>query len=230
METHWRPACGLDALRRRSELLRTVRDFFHRRGVIEVHTPLLGAATVSEPAVESIQVPGYGYLQTSPEYYLKRLLAAGAPSVYQLGPVFRAGEAGRHHNPEFVMLEWYRLGFTDRELMAEVADLVDAVLGPAPFESLCYADVVQAAPSLQSSSGFCERDTLDLAFAAGLDALGPGRRFVVDYPADQAALARLAAGASGSGGPLRARGGRRGARQRLLGARRPGRAGGSLSR
>jgi len=187
----WEPTCSQAALRARAELLREVRAFFHRRGVLEVQTAALAAATVTEPAVESIEVPGFGYLQTSPEYQLKRLLAAGAPSLYQLGPVFRAGEAGRHHNPEFVMLEWYRLGFTDRELMAEVAELVDAVLGPAPCCTVTFREVVEGAPADPDTPGLTPREAEDLRLAAGLRALGPGRRFVVDYPADQAALARL---------------------------------------
>jgi len=187
----WRPTYSIQALVARDELLRLVRAFFHERGVLEVQTGVLGNATVTEPAVESIEVPGYGWLQTSPEYQLKRLLAAGAPSLYQLGPVFRAGEAGRHHNPEFVMLEWYRLGATDRELMAEVAELVDAALGAAPVRTLTYASVQAYAPADLDLAGLSEREAADLRLAAGLDNLGAGRFFIVDYPADQAALARV---------------------------------------
>jgi lysyl-tRNA synthetase class 2 len=188
----WRPSAGLEALRGRAALLRDVREFFHRRGVLEVQTATVGRATVTEPAVESFRVPGLGYLQTSPEYQLKRLLAAGAPSLYQLGPVFRAGEAGRRHNPEFIMLEWYRLGFTDRELMAEVAALVDLVLGPASYRTLPYAEVVARAPDgAEIAPGLDERQRLDLQFALGLETLAGMRVFVTDYPAQQAALARL---------------------------------------
>ncbi len=194
MSSDWQPGCSVDALRARADLLRLVRKFFDRRDVLEVQTPLLAAATVTEPAVESIAVPGYGYLQPSPEYHLKRLLAAGAPSVYQLGPVFRAGEAGRRHNPEFVMLEWYRLGYTDRELMDEVAELVDLALGKAPFVTRRYREVVDRAPPAVAGGSLDDREALDLRFAAGLETLSSGRCFVVDYPADQAALARLRPG------------------------------------
>jgi elongation factor P--(R)-beta-lysine ligase len=188
----WRPSCSHEALRARADLLRAVREFFHARDVLEVQTSVLGAATVTEPAVESIAVDGLGYLQTSPEYQMKRLLAAGAPSIYQIAPVFRAGESGRHHNPEFVMLEWYRLGFSDRELMAELADLVDTVLGPAPYRTWRYADVVALAPEPGAVPGLDERERVDLRFAEGVVRLGAGRHFIVEYPADQAALARLA--------------------------------------
>jgi lysyl-tRNA synthetase class 2 len=192
-KTSWEPSCSLAALAARAELLATVRAFFRSRGVMEVQTGVIGAATVTEPAVESFEVPGLGYLQTSPEYQMKRLLAAGAPSIYQLGPVFRAGESGRRHNPEFTMLEWYRIGFDDHALMNEVALLVDAALGPAPCERITYADVVALAPrhvEATAPAGLSARELLDLRFAAGLDELGSGRFFVIDYPADQAALAR----------------------------------------
>ncbi len=193
----WRPGCSIEALRERAALLQAVRAFFHDRGVVEAQTPILAATTVTEPAVESIPVPGYGYLQTSPEYLLKRLLAAGAPSLYQLGPVFRAGESGRHHNPEFVMLEWYRLGFSDRELMDEVAELVALALGAGPVQRLRYRDVVArgaGAAAASGATGLSRREAEDLAFAAGVEALGDGRFFITDYPAEQAALARLQPG------------------------------------
>jgi lysyl-tRNA synthetase class 2 len=189
----WAPSCSLAALAARAELLATVREFFRGRGVMEVQTSVIAAATVTEPAVESFEVQGLGYLQTSPEYQMKRLLAAGAPSIYQLGPVFRAGESGRRHNPEFTMLEWYRLGFDDHALMDEVESLVAVALGPAPCQRIAYAEVVRLAPSRvekMAPAGLSTRQLLDLRFAAGLDALGAGRWFVIDYPADQAALAR----------------------------------------
>jgi lysyl-tRNA synthetase class 2 len=107
--------------------------------------------------------------------------------------VFRAGEAGRRHNPEFTLLEWYRIGFDDRQLMDEVAALVAAALGPAPVHSIAYAEVVARAPAepeVQARDGLSARELLDLRFSMGLDTLPGGRWFVTDYPADQAALAR----------------------------------------
>ena len=180
----WRPLASIEHLKQRAELLAQARAFFAERDVIEVQTPVLAKHSVTEPDVQSIEVPGYGYLQTSPEYQMKRLLAAGMPSCYQLGPAFRHGEQGRLHNPEFTMLEWYRLGFDHNQLMYEVADLVDALLGPKPYQRLTYEDVV-------GKSEARTRDALDLALAEACERLTPGRFFITDYPADQAALARI---------------------------------------
>lgn len=169
-------------LRARASMLTEVRRFFALRDVTEVHTPVLASGTITDPDIAAIAVPGHGFLQTSPEYFLKRLLAAGMSDCYQLGPVFRADERGRLHDREFTLLEWYRLGYDHHQLMAEVAELVDAVMGPAPVRHTRYATLVDdvAAP----------REVLDLAFAQACEALS-GRVFVTDYPADQAALARL---------------------------------------
>ena len=180
----WRPSASIEHLKQRAELLAQARAFFAERDVTEVQTPVLAKHSVTEPDVQSIEVPGYGYLQTSPEYQMKRLLAAGMPSCYQLGPAFRHGEQGRLHNPEFTMLEWYRLGFDYNQLMYEVADLVDTLLGPKPYLRLTYEDVV-------GKNEGRTRDALDLAFADACERLTPGRFFITDYPADQAALARI---------------------------------------
>ena len=176
-----------ERLRLRAQALEAIRGFFAARDVVEVRTPVLAPATVTDPDVESIAVPGYGFLQTSPEYQMKRLLSAGAPSIYQLGPVFRHEERGRLHNPEFTMLEWYRLGFDDQQLMQEVAELVALVLGPDAVQTVTYQQLVGDV----SGRGDVQRSELDLRFAEACEKLQPGRFFVVDYPADQAALARL---------------------------------------
>ena len=176
-----------ERLRLRAQALEAIRGFFAARDVVEVQTPVLAPATVTDPDVESIAVPGYGFLQTSPEYQMKRLLSAGAPSIYQLGPVFRHEESGRLHNPEFTMLEWYRLGFDDQQLMQEVAELVAIVLGPGTVQTVTYQQLVGDV----SGRGDVRRSELDLRFAEACERLQPGRFFVVDYPADQAALARL---------------------------------------
>ncbi len=179
----WRPACSIAALEARAEILATIRAFFAEREVIEVQTPTLSSTTVTDPQIASIATQDGKFLQTSPEYQMKRLLAAGAPSIYQMGPAYRAGESGRLHNPEFTMLEWYRLGFDDDELMAEVVELVDLVLGPRPYQRLTYRELIG------TSEG--QRDLLDLKFADALANLDDVRVFITDYPADQAALARL---------------------------------------
>jgi len=179
----WRPTCSVAALRARAELLGEIRAFFAERDVIEVQTPTLGRASVTEPQIESLRTSAGAFLQTSPEHYMQRLLAAGAPSIYQLGPVYRAGESGRLHQEEFTMLEWYRLGFDDQALMAEVSELIDRLLGPAAYERMTYESLVGTVQG--------EPAELDLAYAEAVAALGPARCFVTDYPANQAALARV---------------------------------------
>src|ERR1700731_4052252 len=112
------------------------REFFAQRGVLEVETPILSAGAVSDPQIESLAtrvagMTGPSYLGTSPEYAMKRLLAAGSGDIYQVCKVFRDAERGRWHNPEFTMIEWYRLGFDDAALMTEVATLVGYMLAPS---------------------------------------------------------------------------------------------------
>lgn len=181
--TAWRPSCDLAALTARAGILEAIRSFFRERGVLEVQTSVLGRHTVTEVNIESLAVGSAGYLQTSPEYQMKRLLAAGAPSIYQLCPVFRAGEQGRLHNPEFMLLEWYRLGFDDVALMAEVAALLDRVLGDGDIREVPYTELVGGDLSGTPAD-------LDLRFSEACSRL-EGRWFVTRFPADQAALARL---------------------------------------
>ncbi len=183
MTEDWRPSCPLAALEARGALLAEIRSFFAARNVLEVQTAALASHAVTDLNIHSIEALPGGFLQTSPEYQLKRLLAAGAPDIYQLGQVFRAGEAGRLHNPEFTLLEWYRLGFDDQALMKEVATLVDLALGPADYHLHAYADLV----------GDLDQDpaALDLALVEAIDGFDGGRHFITRYPASQAALARL---------------------------------------
>lgn len=150
---------------------------------MEVQTPTLGLCSTTEPHIEPLRTADGAFLQTSPEHYMKRLLAAGAPSIYQLGPAYRAGEAGRLHREEFSMLEWYRLGFDDAALMDEVAALVNLILGPEDCQRIRYESLVGARAG--------DPAELDLRFAKAVERLGKGRWFVTDYPAEQAALARL---------------------------------------
>ena len=204
-EAAWRPSCSVSTLRERGALLAETRAFFAARDVLEVQTPVVGRRTVIDPALDSISTRDGRYLQTSPEYHMKRLLAAGAPSIYQIVPAFRDGEAGRRHNPEFTMLEWYRVGFDAPALMAEVAALVDSLLGEAPYESLACADLLRerfgvsidnphALLELGDTLGLAEPrldEALDLALAEALSSEAGRRVFVTGFPAALAALARL---------------------------------------
>ncbi len=141
---NWQPSANLYALQIRAEVLAKIREFFAIRKVMEVETPLLCKATVTDPHIESLsliyQHHKY-YLQTSPEFAMKRLLAAGSGPIYQICKAFRAEEAGRLHNPEFTMLEWYRPGFTHRDLMIEVDGLLRRVLNCQVAKTISYQEL-----------------------------------------------------------------------------------------
>ena len=183
MPSAWEPTGGMAALHARAGILSAIRRFFAERNLVEVQTPTLGRTSVSDVEIESLRTTGGELLQTSPEYYMKRLLAAGAPSIYQIGPAYRAGESGRLHLTEFTLVEWYRLGFDDHALMREVAELVDCALGPEPYRFLTHAELLAT-----RRDGPVDKD---LRFVEAVENLGEGRVFITDYPAEQAALARL---------------------------------------
>jgi lysyl-tRNA synthetase class 2 len=133
----WRPSASLAVLESRARLLAAARAFFAARGVLEVETPALVAHGVTDPQLANVAARLAGppasplWLHTSPEYHMKRLLAAGAPDIYQLGKVWRDGERGRWHAPEFTLLEWYRHGFTPQALADEVVALISCLCGAA---------------------------------------------------------------------------------------------------
>ncbi len=152
--TDWHPLASTAALRTRAALLQEARAFFAARAVLEVTTPVLGACATTEAGIASmaLQEPAW-WLRTSPEYHMKRLLAAGAPDIYQIGPVFRAGETGRRHHPEFTLVEWYRRGFTLDDLIGECCALLNALLvtggtGAQAVEIVTYTEVFAAITGL----------------------------------------------------------------------------------
>ncbi|SPL71859.1 EF-P lysine aminoacylase EpmA [Acinetobacter stercoris] len=135
MSIHYQPTCDLKALKARAKLYKQIRQFFEDRGVLEVETPILSQAGVTDVHLASINAQRHvqgkkqtHYLQTSPEFAMKRLLASGSGAIYQICKVFRDDEHGRKHNSEFTMLEWYRPALSLKELMLEVTDLLNIVL------------------------------------------------------------------------------------------------------
>lgn len=214
----WRPSAGIEQLRRRAALLARIRRFFAERDVLEVETPLLASTGITDPSIEpllvecGVSVPLPRYLQTSPEYAMKRLLAAHGEPVFQITRAFRDGEAGSRHNPEFTLLEWYRPGFDHHRLMAEVAQLLAACIGDREVHKFSYRqlflDYLQLDPftapltqlrqvaerHLDVTSLDGDRDMwLDLLVSHVLEPqlVNQGLCFIYDYPASQAALARI---------------------------------------
>ena len=174
---------GSALIRERASLLDQLRWFFAQQEVLEVQIPVLSKHTVTDPEINSIKVPGYGYLQTSPEFLMKRLLSSGSPSIYSIGPAFRDQEVGRYHRSEFIMIEWYRIGLNDTELIEEIKALLNLVLGEADYRELTYQEVLES-----SNEKYFEED---LRFSLGCQKLNPGRFIINDYPAHKAVLARL---------------------------------------
>lgn len=214
------PTADWPALRRRAQLLRQVRAFFDDRGFLEVETPLLSADTVIDRHLDpfAVQVGAapdpVRWLQTSPEFAMKRMLAAGAQAIYQVAKAFRREERGRLHNPEFTIVEWYRAGDGLAEGMDLLDELSQALLGRGPARRLSYRDAFLeyagvdplTAPvsalrevAFQSgdppeSMGEDDRDSwLDLVLVQRVQPrLGPDQPAILyDYPASQAALARV---------------------------------------
>ena len=217
----WRPQASMETLRLRADLLATIREFFMRRNVLEVETPTLSIAGCTDPNIEAVTArvqalsKDVHYLATSPEHAMKRLLAAGSGDIYQLCRVYRDGELGRWHQPEFTLLEWYRVGWDEHELMAEVDEFLRFVLTPYRtrtgtttlgyretfhrYLSIDPADAPGAirrrlakhgvhAPQELDSDGL-----LDLALGTVIaPRFDPDRiTFVHGFPASQAALARI---------------------------------------
>ncbi|MCU0835747.1 MAG: EF-P lysine aminoacylase EpmA [Chromatiaceae bacterium] len=225
MPQPWQPAATLAVLAARARLLARIRAFFADAGVMEVETPIASRAAATDPALESLATvcPGLAdsrlWLHTSPELAMKRLLAAGAGPIYQICKVFRGGERGRRHHPEFTLLEWYRPGWDYRRLLVEVAALVRVALDRPELaaEVLTYRAVfldrlgldpmgadIETLRDAARGSGIAGAADLALDVDGWLDlllthriesGLGRGRlTFLCDYPPSQAALARIRAG------------------------------------
>jgi lysyl-tRNA synthetase class 2 len=150
--TRWRPSSGARAAESRAALLRRIRDHFERIGMLEVDTPALSPYAVSDTNIESFAIPeseisgGPLFLQTSPEFCMKRLLADGYPDIFSICRVFRDGEAGRRHQPEFTMVEWYRRELGLPGIIEDTLGLIAAALGDrapaAPTVTIDYRDVM----------------------------------------------------------------------------------------
>ena len=225
MNGDWLPSASLAALRLRAEVYRRIREFFHHRQVLEVETPMLSEAGNTDPNIESFHLQFSGtslaggktrWLRTSPEFPMKRLLASGLGDCYELGRVFRNGEFGRRHNPEFSMLEWYRVGWDHRRLIAECVELViglfalkDKTLeisqcsyrdlfiagaGVDPFaDSEQYLRAAVSARTEMDLHSLTRDDLLDILLTHAIEPDMPSDRLTViyDFPASQCALARI---------------------------------------
>jgi len=215
----WRPSASFSTLEARAGMLRQARQYFAATRALEVETPTLSRAAVSDVHLASIQAQACdrtAYLHTSPEYAMKRLLAAGCGDIYQIARVYRDGESGRYHNPEFTMIEWYRVGLDHHQLMEDVERLIGAVAPSLCIdrgERLSYREAVQTYAGVDCfnddeamliaalnraevdvPADLKDRDgLLDLIMATVVGPqLGHTRlTFVYDYPASQASLARV---------------------------------------
>ncbi|GEA52020.1 elongation factor P--(R)-beta-lysine ligase [Vibrio inusitatus NBRC 102082] len=220
---NWQPSADLSSLKRRADLITHIRQFFVERNVLEVDTPAMSHATVTDFHLHTFQTefigPGYAdgrklFFMTSPEFHMKRLLASGSGCIYQIAKAFRNEEAGRYHNPEFTLLEWYRVGFDHHDLMNEMDQLLQLVLSCNQAERMTYQqafiDVLNVCPlqgsmeQLKAAAGVLglsdiaepetDRDTLlQLLFSIGVEPkIGQqAPAFVYDFPASQAALAKI---------------------------------------
>lgn len=220
----WQPTASFENLKIRANVINKIRAFFAARNILEVDTPLLSHATVTDLHLQSFSTKYILdnrqeetlYLQTSPEFAMKRLLAAGSGPIYQICKSFRnVGEAGRFHNPEFTMLEWYRPGFNHHNLMDETDELLNAVLNSKPAKRFTYEELfnkyldinphqasivelkqcaIKFGLDIQNEDLNNHDDWLMLLMSHVIEPnLGKNNQptFVYDFPASQAALARI---------------------------------------
>jgi len=214
----WQPSASIENLRLRAKVLAEIRAFFRDKGVLEVETPLLSLTTATDPHLESISVTGVFagdsqeyFLQTSPEFAMKKLLAAGSGSIYQICKAFRQDERSRRHNPEFTMLEWYRTGIDEQQLMDEVEELARKTTGQKNFERITYRELFERQLGLDphqcetgellaaakqridfNDSGYERDELLYLLLAEVIEPALTGNCFVYDFPTSMSALAATA--------------------------------------
>ncbi|NNC77523.1 MAG: EF-P lysine aminoacylase GenX [Woeseiaceae bacterium] len=213
----WQPLCPADVAAQRADLLARARSYFTERGVLAVDTPALGLAGVTDPHIDCYRTADGDWLQTSPEYYMKRLLAAGYPDIYSICRVFRDGERGTLHLPEFTMIEWYRHGMHLDAIIDDTLGLVGHVLNlrltpenvpvyeyyalfndivGIDVKTCTIDDVAEAASvddSLRAALGSDIDAWLDLILTTKISPRLPAEKFTVvqHYPTSQAALARV---------------------------------------
>ncbi len=212
----WKPTASLQLLKQRANLNTAIREYFASTGALEVETQMLGKSPVSDPNIASLEVQLSGtsdphFLHTSPEYQMKRLLAAGTPDIFQICHVFRDAESGHRHQPEFTMLEWYRHSFSLDEIIRETLRIIDlAKPQTTKLQKIRYQDAMLQAvgidvldPDESLIDEVLDSDQFQgtLSLSEKLDWLMAHHvvsRFcadtltvIYDYPANQAALARL---------------------------------------
>jgi elongation factor P--(R)-beta-lysine ligase len=197
---NWRPSATIEALLGRARVLRRIREFFDSRNFIEVQTPCLSRDVIVdryiEPLSVDIRLPAGTetfWLQTSPEFAMKRLLAAGAAAIYQMGPVFRADETGNHHNVEFTMLEWYRAGDDYAAGVQLLDEFAQTIIGCPAARRLTYRDAFRKFANVDPFDGSLDDDQLNLLMAEKVE---PGLAtfpsvLLYDWPVGQAALAKI---------------------------------------
>jgi len=217
---NWRPSASIDTLKARSKIISEIRSFFNERHVLEVDTPLMCRAGTTDVYLDSMMLTlnknrtdDIRYLQTSPEFCMKRLLAAGIGDCYQICKAFRKDEAGKYHNPEFTLLEWYRINFDHHRLMDDMDALLQYILKSQPAKRISYRDLflenlgidpykLSIEQLIKIDPDLCQTlnpqidskdDYLMLLLSQHIEPkLGSDRPcFIYDYPASQAALSKV---------------------------------------
>lgn len=204
----FKPGCDAQALEARARMFKAAREFFDSRDYLEVHTPSLSRTTASDPFLSSFEMREAGgsrYLQTSPEFHMKRLLATTPRSIYQICPAFRSGESGRLHNSEFTMLEWYAPGASATDMAALTCNLIDALYKPDKVHRTSYHELVHRTYGLEISkvgagqlveiarrvAAHADADNaLDVLYDGALSGLS-GRVLVHGFPESLASLAAI---------------------------------------